>query len=73
MINASGIITEVGGELSHAAVTARELHIPCAVAVENVTQLLKDLENVTLDATRPTAMVLRNKISEIPELLRAQD
>ncbi len=38
----SGIITEQGGILSHAAIVARELKKPCIVGVEKVLEKLKD-------------------------------
>lgn len=31
----SGIVTEIGGTISHGAVIAREFGIPCLIAVEN--------------------------------------
>ena len=31
----SGIVTEIGGTISHGAVNAREFGIPCLLAVEN--------------------------------------
>jgi phosphoenolpyruvate synthase/pyruvate phosphate dikinase len=40
MIKASAIVTEIGGRLSHTAIVALELGIPCVVAVENARQLL---------------------------------
>ena len=46
----SGIITEEGGLLSHAAVVSRELKKPCLIGVEGATTLLKDGDNVRLDA-----------------------
>jgi phosphohistidine swiveling domain-containing protein len=38
----SGVITEVGGLLSHAAIVSRELKIPCIVGVREVFKKLKD-------------------------------
>lgn len=40
--NISGIITEEGGELSHASILAREYKIPCIVGVENATKILQN-------------------------------
>ncbi len=47
---ASAIITDQGGLLSHAAIVSREMEIPCIVAVSNATQVLKDGDEVEVDA-----------------------
>ena len=46
----AGFITDAGGTLSHAAITARELKKPCVVATQVATQVLKDGMEVELDA-----------------------
>ncbi|OHD66285.1 MAG: hypothetical protein A2176_07280 [Spirochaetes bacterium RBG_13_51_14] len=45
----AGVATETGGVLSHAAVISREYGIPAVLAVENITQLLKDGQTITID------------------------
>ncbi len=52
MEKAIGIITEVGGLLSHAAIVSRELKIPCIVGVKEATQIFKSGERVTIDANK---------------------
>ena len=47
---ASAIVTDEGGMLSHAAITSRELHIPCIVGTKYATQTLKDGDMVEVDA-----------------------
>jgi pyruvate,water dikinase len=42
MSRASGIVTEVGGMLCHAAIVARELGIPCLVGVDDALSLLRE-------------------------------
>ncbi len=42
MMRSKGIITELGGILSHAAIICRELKKPCITAVPNATKKLKD-------------------------------
>ncbi|KAG1699288.1 putative phosphoenolpyruvate synthase [Nymphon striatum] len=37
----SGVVTEIGGLVSHGAVVAREYGIPCVVGVQQVTSILK--------------------------------
>ena len=46
---ASAVITDIGGLLSHAAISARELNIPCIVGVENATKILKTGDKIEID------------------------
>jgi len=46
----SGIVTEIGGTISHGAVIAREYGIPCLIAVENACKTFKTGDIVVLDA-----------------------
>jgi len=52
MMKAGGIITNIGGVLSHAAIVSREFHIPCIVGTEKATEVLKDNQIIVLDATK---------------------
>lgn len=47
--NASGVIAERGSLLSHSAIVAREMGVPCVVALKGVTQWLKTGDLVRLD------------------------
>ena len=47
---AAAIITEEGGLTSHAAVVGLSLGIPVIVGVENATSILKDGQEITVDA-----------------------
>ena len=47
----SAIITDAGGILCHAAITARELKIPCVVGTEIATKIIKNGYRLTVDAT----------------------
>ncbi|MGY0693092.1 pyruvate kinase [Virgibacillus sp. FSP13] len=49
---AGGIITQEGGLTSHAAVVGLSLGIPVIVGVENVFDLLKNGEDITMDAAK---------------------
>ena len=42
ILQASAIVTEIGGILSHAAIVSRELSIPCIVGVKDATKILRD-------------------------------
>ena len=50
IINCGGIVLEVGGMLQHGALVSREFNKPCVVGIENVTKIIKDGEEVEVDA-----------------------
>ena len=54
MKKASAIVTDTGGLMSHAAVTSRELGVPCIVGTKYATTLLKDGDMVVVDTTKGT-------------------
>lgn len=45
-----GLVTELGGLLSHGTIIAREYGLPCIVAAANATRYFEHGEMVTLDA-----------------------
>lgn len=49
MKKSSAIITDEGGQTSHAAIVSRELGIPCIVGTKEATKLLKDGQIVTVN------------------------
>jgi len=49
---AAGVVTELGGPLSHAAVVARELGVPSVVNVDGVTRALRTGDRVRIDGER---------------------
>jgi pyruvate,water dikinase len=49
ILKASAIITDIGGILSHAAIVARELGIPCVTGAGKATEILKDNMEITVD------------------------
>jgi len=49
MKRAAAIITDEGGQTSHAAIVSRELGVPCIVGTESATSKLKDGDMVTID------------------------
>ena len=52
---AAGLVLEEGGVLSHGAIVARELGIPALVGVTGATRVLRDGEQVELDASAGTS------------------
>lgn len=51
MKRAAGIITNRGGQTSHAAIVSRELGVPCVVGTTVATHTLKDAQIVTLNGS----------------------
>jgi phosphohistidine swiveling domain-containing protein len=49
-----GIITDEGGILAHAAILCREHNIPCIVGTKNATRIIKNGDEVILNATKGT-------------------
>ena len=55
---AAAVVTDIGGQLSHPAVVAREYGIPCVVGVEVATASLHDGQIVEVDGTAGTVRVV---------------
>ena len=51
MKKVNGIITDKGGQTSHAAIVSRELGVPCVVGTKTATKFLKEGDIVTLNGT----------------------
>lgn len=50
-VTIAGLVTEVGGEMSHGAVITREYGLPAVAGVENATKLIKDGQKLRLNGT----------------------
>ncbi|WP_281864802.1 phosphoenolpyruvate synthase [Planomicrobium okeanokoites] len=48
-VSIKGLVTEVGGLMTHGAVIAREYGLPAVVGVENATKLIKDGQRIRLN------------------------
>lgn len=55
----SAIITDVGGILCHAAITARELKIPCVVGTAVATKIFKNEDILEVDAANGTVKKIK--------------
>jgi pyruvate,water dikinase len=55
---AAGVVTELGGPLSHAAVVAREFGVPSVVNVEGVTRAVRTGDRLRIDGDRGTVDLL---------------
>jgi len=49
---AAGLVTEVGGLMTHGSVVAREYGIPAVVGVDDATRKIKDGQPILIDGTR---------------------
>jgi phosphohistidine swiveling domain-containing protein len=56
---AAAAVTDIGGMLSHTAITARELNIPCIVDTKIATQVLKNGDLVEVDADTGTVTLVK--------------
>jgi len=50
-VSIKGLVTEVGGLMTHGAVIAREYGLPAVVGVENATKLIKDGQRICVHGT----------------------
>jgi pyruvate,water dikinase len=50
-VTIAGLVTEVGGRMTHGAVIAREYGLPAVVGVENATRLISDGQCIRLHGT----------------------
>ena len=58
MFLAAGLVSDIGGLMSHTAVIARELGIPCVVNARTATRALATGDRIRLDGTRGTIELL---------------
>jgi phosphoenolpyruvate synthase/pyruvate phosphate dikinase len=57
-VSIKGLVTEVGGMMTHGAVVAREYGLPAVVSVENATRLLKDGQRIRVNGTKGYVQIL---------------
>jgi rifampicin phosphotransferase len=50
-VSIKGLVTEVGGLMTHGAVIAREYGLPAVVGVENATRLIRDGQRIRVNGT----------------------
>jgi pyruvate,water dikinase len=50
-VSIKGLVTEVGGLMTHGAVIAREYGLPAVIGVENATKLIKDGQRIRVNGT----------------------
>ncbi|GAA3447054.1 rifamycin-inactivating phosphotransferase [Planomonospora venezuelensis] len=57
-VTAAGLVTEVGGLMTHGAVIAREYGLPAVVGVEQATRLIRDGQRIRVDGTDGYVQIL---------------
>ncbi len=57
-VSIKGLVTEVGGLMTHGAVIAREYGLPAVVGVENATRLIKDGDRIRVNGTEGYVEIL---------------
>jgi pyruvate,water dikinase len=61
-VPAAGVVVEVGGELSHAVIVARELGIPAVVAAAGACSTLRDGDVVEMDGSSGLVRVVERAL-----------
>jgi phosphohistidine swiveling domain-containing protein len=59
MMVASALVIDVGGAISHGAIVARELGIPCVIGTRNGTQSLSTGDLIRVDGGQGTVVILK--------------
>jgi phosphoenolpyruvate synthase/pyruvate phosphate dikinase len=57
-VSIKGLVTEVGGLMTHGAVIAREYGLPAVVGIENATRLIKDGQRIRVHGTEGYVEIL---------------
>ena len=57
-VSIKGLVTEVGGLMTHGAVIAREYGLPAVVGVEHATRLIKDGQRIRVNGTEGFVKIL---------------
>lgn len=70
---ASAVVTEKGSPTSHAAIVAREYGIPAIVAIDNITNILKDGQKIRVDGENGIVTLLQEENSTITILQEGEN
>jgi pyruvate,water dikinase len=57
-LSVKGLVTEVGGTMTHGAVVAREYGLPAVVGVDGATRLIQDGERIRVNGTEGYVEIL---------------
>lgn len=64
-ISATGLVTEVGGMMTHGSVVAREYGIPAVVGAVMATELIQDGDLIRLDGNQGFVQILKRKTADL--------
>jgi pyruvate,water dikinase len=62
MVVAGGLVTDIGSALSHAAIVARELGIPCVVGADGASATIRTGDLLRLDGDAGSVTILRRAL-----------
>jgi phosphohistidine swiveling domain-containing protein len=65
MLVAGGMVIDIGGPISHGAVIARELGVPCVIGTEDGTARIRTGDRVRVDGARGTVEILERNAPEV--------
>lgn len=65
-VSIKGLVTEVGGLMTHGAVIAREYGLPAVVGVEQATRLIKDGQRIRVHGTEGYVEILDEQLAQHP-------
>lgn len=58
-INASAVVMEIGGQLQHGAIIAREYGIPCVSSIDQATTIIKDGDLIEVDGSNGVVRIIK--------------
>jgi pyruvate,water dikinase len=58
MFISAGLVVDIGGTMSHAAVVAREMGIPCVVGTGRGTRVIRTGDRIRVDGTSGLVEIL---------------
>ena len=64
MYLSSALVVDIGGLMSHAAIVARELGVPCVMGTKNGTSLLRSGDTVRVDGKSGEVLIL-SRVGEL--------
>ncbi len=67
-VAAAGLVTEVGGLVTHGAVIAREYGLPAVVGVDRATQLIRDGQKIRVHGTHGYVEILEDRGASHPSI-----
>ncbi|WP_338368228.1 PEP-utilizing enzyme [Enterococcus faecium] len=64
-VSIKGLVTEVGGLMTHGAVIAREYGLPAVVGVEKATEMIKDGQRIRVNGREGYIEILQGMIRTV--------